>query len=105
TQNGTYFKVFSQFKKVCYRNLYEYLPPCLATPQAQSPLNISSDAMPCSLPGFAAVEASLQALWPAGEQAAQQRLSTFSSDAIGDYLEQRDFPAQAGTSQLSPYLV
>ena len=40
----------------------------------------------------------------AGEQAAQQRLSIFTAAAIDGYLDQRDFPAKPGTSQLSAYL-
>lgn len=105
TQTGSYFKVFSQFRKVCYQRLYSQMPPCLITPKAQATLPIPSDAIPTHVNGFAAVEAHLQALWPAGEDAAQQRLYRFSDDAITDYAALRDFPAQASTSQLSAYLV
>lgn len=105
TQSGTYFKVFSQFKKVCYQRLHDYVPECVATPQAQAALDIISDAIPSSVEGFAAIDTQQQALWPAGEQAAQQRLSTFAAAAMAGYLDQRDFPAKPGTSQLSAYLV
>lgn len=105
TQSGTYFKVFSQFKKTCYKHLYEHVPERISTPTAQAPLAIEGDPVPSSVSGFGAVNAELQALWPAGEEVAQQRLNTFADEAIADYLEQRDFPAQAGTSQLSAYLV
>ena len=105
TQSGTFFKVFSQFKKACYKQLYDYVPECLAAHKAQVPLGIDSDPAPTSVPGFSAVSAELQALWPAGEMAAEQRLNAFTDEAIADYLDRRDFPAQAGTSQLSAYLV
>lgn len=105
TQSGTFFKVFSQFKKTCYKQLYDYIPECLAPPKAQAPGGIVSDPVPTSVNGFSAAPTKLQALWPAGEQAAQQRLHAFTDEAISDYLEHRDFPAQAGTSQLSAYLV
>lgn len=105
TQTGTYFKVFSQFKKVCYQHLYDYVPERVATPQAQTALAMTSDAIPDHIAGFAAIDAEQQALWPAGEEAAQQRLSVFAAEPIDDYLDQRDFPAKPGTSQLSAYLV
>lgn len=104
TQTGTYFKVFSQFKKICYQRLYGYLPETIATPKAQAALDIASDAIPNAVAGFAATDPSVQALWPAGEQAAQHRLQTFAEQAIDDYLDQRDIPALPGTSQLSAYL-
>lgn len=104
TQTGTYFKVFSQFKKICYQRLYDYLPETIATPKAQAALDIASDAIPNAVAGFAATDPSVQALWPAGEQAAQQRLQTFAEQAIDDYLDHRDIPALPGTSQLSAYL-
>lgn len=105
TQTGTYFKVFSQFKKICYQRLYDYLPETIATPKAQAALDIASDAIPNAVAGFSATDPSVQALWPAGEQAAQQRLQTFAEQAIDDYLDHRDIPALPGTSQLSAYLV
>lgn len=104
TQTGTYFKVFSQFKKVCYQRLSESLPQPSATPTAQAALSIASDAIPTTVAGFAATDASVQALWPAGEHAAVQRLQAFTQQAIDGYLDQRDIPALPGTSQLSPYL-
>lgn len=105
TQTGTYFKVFSQFKKVCYRRLYDHIPQHVATPKAQAALDIASDTIPSSIEGFATIDAQQQALWPAGENIAQKRLRTFTAAAIDGYLDQRDFPAKPGTSQLSAYLV
>lgn len=105
TQSSTYFKVFSQFRKVCYQQLHSAIPASVATPSAQAALNISSDDVPSHLTEFTPIATEQQALWPAGEQAAQQRLKRFAAGAIDGYLEQRDLPAQPGTSQLSPYLV
>ncbi|MDM5130518.1 deoxyribodipyrimidine photo-lyase [Aeromonas piscicola] len=42
--------------------------------------------------------------WPVGEAEALRRLHAFLEQAVLDYGETRDFPAQAGTSILSPYL-
>lgn len=104
TQTGSYFKVFSQFRKVCYQRLYQHTPACAAAPQQQAPLPIPADTVSTEVNGFPPVDAKLQAHWPAGENSAHQRLSRFASNAIDDYAHLRDFPAQAGTSQLSPYL-
>jgi deoxyribodipyrimidine photo-lyase len=41
---------------------------------------------------------------PIGEKAALEQLEKFCAKAIFDYDKQRNFPADAGTSQLSPYL-
>jgi len=105
TQSDSYFKVFSQFRKSCYQRLHDSIPAYATAPKMQGALAIKSDTVPSRVDGFAAVIATQQALWPAGEQAAQQRLSAFAAEAIEDYLEQRDLPAEHGTSQLSAYLV
>ncbi len=45
-----------------------------------------------------------QQQWPAGENEATKRLDEFVGSNINHYKERRDFPAQSGTSSLSPYL-
>src|SRR5690606_1573341 len=42
--------------------------------------------------------------WTPGEKGAQAALRRFVADAIKAYAETRDFPAEAGTSRLSPHL-
>ncbi|MBT1444435.1 deoxyribodipyrimidine photo-lyase [Shewanella sp. JM162201] len=44
------------------------------------------------------------ALWPAGEDAALEKLRGFQQRSLARYAERRDFPAIDGTSSLSPYL-
>ena len=104
TQSGSYFQVFSQFRKICYKRLYMALPQTVAPPKAQAPLNIARDAVPDSVEGFASPSASIRALWPAGEEEAQQRLARFADQQIHYYQDERDLPAKPGTSQLSAYL-
>jgi deoxyribodipyrimidine photo-lyase len=104
TKSGTYFQVFSQFRKVCYERLHRSLPRQVNSPTAQSPLGIDSDAIPSRVEGFAAPTESLRALWPAGEAHARRRLEHFVDEQIDYYKSERDFPAKPGTSQLSPYL-
>ncbi|EIK53674.1 deoxyribodipyrimidine photolyase [Stutzerimonas stutzeri TS44] len=104
TQSGGYFKVFGQFRKAALARLQLALPPCLPLPMAQAPLHIASDPLPNTVAGFAAPGAALRALWPAGEACARQRLAHFVENAMADYHNRRDLPAEPGTSQLSPYL-
>lgn len=104
TRTGSYFQVFSQFRKVCYSRLYESLPRPVRLPKAQAPLALKSDALPERVEGFTVPSERLRALWPAGEDEARRRLESFSDEHIDDYQLQRDFPAKPGTSQLSAYL-
>ena len=46
----------------------------------------------------------LAAHWQIGEAAAQQRLCDFLDEQVTHYAEERDFPAKAVTSRLSPHL-
>ncbi|MBH3427096.1 deoxyribodipyrimidine photo-lyase [Pseudomonas alkylphenolica] len=104
TRSGGYFQVFTQFRKVCYERLHMGLPSLQPSIAAQSPLSFGSDAIPTQVAGFEPPPASLRDLWPAGEAQAHERLARFVDEAAEDYQQQRDFPAVAGTSQLSPYL-
>ena len=104
TRSGSYFKVFSQFRKACLQRLHLAPPLCLPLPGPQTSTGINSDPIPSSVAGFATPDATLRAHWPAGEQAARQRLQLFADDHLHEYDEQRDLPAEPGTSQLSPYL-
>lgn len=104
TKTGTYFQVFSQFRKVCYDRLRRSLPGLVSAPGAQAPLSIKREQIPASVEGFATPADSLIALWPAGEAEARRRLDTFADAQIDYYKSERDFPAKPGTSQLSAYL-
>ena len=104
TQSGSYFQVFSQFRKVCQQRLHLSLPACLPYPSAQAPLAIVSDELPGSVSGFDTPGAALRNLWPAGEAEAHRRLQCFADEQMDAYDRQRDLPAVPGTSQLSAYL-
>ncbi len=104
TKTETYFKVFSQFRKVCYERLHRSMPGLVKAPGKQAKLKVDSDPVPDTVKGFATPSPSLQALWPAGEKEAQRRLDTFADAQIDYYQSERDFPAKPGTSQLSAYL-
>ncbi|PKM14049.1 MAG: deoxyribodipyrimidine photo-lyase [Gammaproteobacteria bacterium HGW-Gammaproteobacteria-5] len=104
TQSGSYFKVFSQFRKACLAHLSGSLPTCEPVPAAQAPLGITSDPIPTTVTGFPRPTDYLRALWPAGEAFAQRRLAAFVEDDLNEYHQRRDLPAEPGTSQLSAYL-
>ncbi|UVL83094.1 deoxyribodipyrimidine photo-lyase [Pseudomonas sp. B21-028] len=105
TRTGSYFQVFSQFRKVCYSRLRLSLPKLVCAPARQAPTGIHSDPVPTEVEGFALPSDSLRALWPAGENEARRRLDTFVDQHLDFYQSERDFPARPGTSQLSAYLV
>lgn len=104
TRSGGYFQVYSQFRKVCYERLHSALPGLITLPKAQTPVDVKSDAIPCAVDGFATPGESLRLLWPAGEEAALQRLQRFTDEQVAFYKDERDFPGKPGTSQLSAYL-
>lgn len=103
-QSGQYFKVFSQFKKVAYQRLFQQLPAVQPAPAIQAAFSIQADEIPVFSP-LPPADHALSRLWPAGEQAALQRLDAFVDASINQYEQTRDFPALGdGTSQLSAYL-
>ena len=104
TKTGNYFKVFSQFRKACYSRLYSSLPCLVATPKTQSTIYLKSDPIPEHVEGFSLPSENLRNLWPAGEDEARRRLSTFADEQIRYYKDERDYPSKPGTSQLSAYL-
>ncbi|QAX81757.1 deoxyribodipyrimidine photo-lyase [Candidatus Pseudomonas adelgestsugas] len=104
TKTGTYFQVFSQFRKACYNLLSNTLPHLVATPKAQTVIKLKSDPIPEQVVGFIPPSKTLQAIWPAGEKEAHERLNAFVDQQIKRYKDERNFPAKTGTSQLSAYL-
>jgi deoxyribodipyrimidine photo-lyase len=104
TKSGGYFKVFTQFRKVCYSRLHNGVPPLVRLHAKQKPVDIQSDDIPEKVSGFTPPSDALRKLWPAGEEEARKRLDTFTDAQIEHYLDERDFPAKPGTSQLSAYL-
>ncbi|MHB9800501.1 deoxyribodipyrimidine photo-lyase [Pseudomonas sp. MT3] len=104
TKGGGYFRVYSQFRTLCYQRLKLGIPALQAVPGAQAPLGLASDPLPKCLEGFETPTPQLREHWPAGETEAHDRLDAFADAHLGVYHQRRDFPASAGTSQLSPYL-
>ncbi len=78
------------------------IPTPLSAPQGRRPVAADEriDAA-YKTPSWAA---KLEPHWQIGEVAAREKLAAFLADAILDYPEGRDFPAQQATSKLSPHL-
>lgn len=104
TRTGDYYKVYSQFRALCLQHLRAAPPVPRGRPAAQAPLPIASDTIADPLPGCQPPADSLRSHWPAGEPAALEALTRFADEAMEDYAERRDIPAEPGTSRLSPYL-
>lgn len=102
TGAGATYRVFSPFARACRSYLSSH-PVTLCAPPAESsetcavePDNID-EIWPDPLP-------SLATHWPAEHDEIARRLSAFVFERGTQYDSARDFPAQPGTSELSPYL-
>lgn len=103
TQKDDYYTVFTPFKNRWLEVVEELGEPAvLEAPGRQAELEVEADPVPTEVEGF--VGLTRADLYPAGEEAALERLSAFMSERVGDYASGRDFPGQPGTSILSPYL-
>lgn len=105
------YQIFSAFKKQCYQRLAQASPRCYPQPEAQAAIPLPASLNPDAAAQVLAAmlnrypsSKQIQQRWPVGEQIAQQRLQDFIRDQVADYAQQRDFPAQAATSQLGAYL-
>ena len=102
TKSGTSFKVFTPFRNAWNALLHEHGLPNDGTPPAGEVLDIESDPIPGSVPGFKPW--SNIARWPAGQQPALERLEAFLSGPVDEYHSTRNNPDIDGTSGLSPWL-
>nr|WP_297460438.1 deoxyribodipyrimidine photo-lyase [uncultured Halomonas sp.] len=103
TGQGDDYKVFTPFAKAWHRQLDADRLALRETLAPQARLPIASDPLPTSpkLDQAPVVDARS---WPAGQDAAADRLERFLRYRGRHYRQQRDFPAVRGTSELSPYL-
>jgi deoxyribodipyrimidine photo-lyase len=99
TLQGAYFKVYSPFRRACVKALQDRDLTPLPAPRARREASGEAETaawLPPSTPH--------QSLWKGGEDEALKRLTAFVQQRIDAYKSTRDFPAEAGTSALSPYL-
>lgn len=106
TGRGDFYSVFTPFSRAWHRQLSGERLALSGVPPRQKPLGIASDPLPDAgdIAKAAGETAVAGDLWPAGENAAADRLARFLRFRARRYAQQRDFPMIAGTSELSPYL-
>lgn len=105
TQMGEPYKVFTPYYKSCLNR--EPIPAPYPAPErihapVQWPksLNVSELGLTPDHPWVA----KMTRHWKIGEAGALERLQAWAEGSVTDYGAQRDLPAEAGTSTLSPYL-
>lgn len=101
-QQGNYYKVFTPFKNAWLMAVQAKGYTIYPKPKSQKLLSLPPDVLPEKIAGFQSNIA--PDLWQAGEAIAKQKLYDFARQKLTAYQATRDFPAKAGTSQLSPYL-
>ncbi|MDA0117634.1 deoxyribodipyrimidine photo-lyase [Vibrio sp. T11.5] len=104
-KQGSYFKVFTPFKKAYLAKLGE------CSFQVRKPQAVSSGGLPENLKPLVLTDdvnfsypRDSSAQFAADTHSIIQKLRDFDSQDVETYAKNRDFPAVAGTSQLSPYL-
>jgi len=102
TQQGSYFKVFTPFKNAWYKKFLADEHRLLPALKPQKPIPFKSSDITFELNEFrSTIDPNL---WPSGERSAKRKLNTFIKHHLFSYDKNRDFPANDGTSKLSPYL-
>lgn len=102
-KQGEYFKVFTPFKRAW---LSRFTPPVIvstSTAAVNPLLGSEHNALWNERQDFAYPRVSSDQ-WPVDFETVRHQLRQFCQQSIDDYHQQRDFPAQEGTSRLSPYL-
>jgi deoxyribodipyrimidine photo-lyase len=103
-QQGKPFQVFTPYYKHCQRLLHLPGNPPLLTPRWHQGVLKSDRLQSWSLLPRKPDWASGFDDWIPGEEGAHMRLKEALQDRVSNYAERRDYPADEGTSRLSPHL-
>ena len=104
TQDHGHYTVFTPYKKKLIKHLIDQPIGLLSTlTPAKIHSHVGVDPMPEQFGAYAPMP-HLHDDWPAGEQAALNRLFDFCNGDMARYSEKRDFPSQNVTSRLAAYL-
>ena len=101
TQAGRPYTVFTPYSKAWKTKLVPPPKPVFGSPKFKVQ-GLKSDALPASSDEIGIPLT--QTIPPGGERAAQELLRQFTAGPLYAYGANRDFPALAGTSNLSPHL-
>ena len=99
TQQGDIYKVFTPFKRTWLAKLREEGVHCYGRPKM---INQPKLELPDFLPLKDGDGSSAD--WDVAETSVLELMRRFCREKVADYHQQRDFPAQDGTSRLSAYL-
>lgn len=104
------YKVFTPFWRNCEQRLDQCLPMVVQSPEEGQRIKaFTFDGEACSIDALGLQDTvpwhdKLLAHWQPGEAGAWARLEEFLEESVADYDEDRDKPAEAGTTRLSPHL-
>jgi deoxyribodipyrimidine photo-lyase len=101
TGQGNPFSVFTPYKRRWVENFDMNFLDIVEISKPKRPSSIQSDL---SALKFVKTHSANIDLWPAGENAAQEKLANFLQSKANFYSESRNSPIVDGTSRLSPYL-
>lgn len=99
TQQGDIYKVFTPFKRTWLAKLREEGVHCYGRPKKISQPKLELPDFPPLKDGDDS-----SADWEVAESGVLELMRRFCREKVADYHQQRDFPAQDGTSRLSAYL-
>lgn len=100
TGQGGWYTVFTPYRRQWETRL-ETRPPQRTSVRSQGEALLFSSPVLQQAIARCHVPAVLREQWQPGEAAARRRLQSFCEQALAHYKRDRDFPALAGTSQLS----
>jgi deoxyribodipyrimidine photo-lyase len=103
TTSGKPFQVFTPFWRSCLSAAPDFLSlpaPRIQRMECPPSLGLKELALEPNIDWVAG----MRSAWTAGEAGAQKTLRRFLDNAHENYEERRDFPADSGTSHLSPHL-
>jgi deoxyribodipyrimidine photo-lyase len=101
--SGKPFRVFTPFWKACLSAAPDFMPePAPRFQKNNSPSSLALTEL--ALEPAIDWAKGLRSSWQPGEAGALKMLRRFVNEALDDYPEQRDCPAENGTSRLSPHL-
>ncbi|WP_110687712.1 deoxyribodipyrimidine photo-lyase [Salinicola aestuarinus] len=103
TGKDEYYKVFTPFSKAWHQKVTAEQLLLREVPDKQQKPGVQGDRIP-ALPKKDQSSIVGDERWPVGEEAAADRLERFLQARGKRYEEDRNFPAIAGTSELSAYL-
>lgn len=98
------YAMFTPFKNCWLQYLRDNPLELLAVPEFKAAIKVAGPKIPAAVPGF---ELSLEGVvneFPAGEAVAVKKFGDFLEEKGRSYKETRNFPAQLGTTKISPYL-